>query len=308
MKKFILDVVHFHNTITGTGMYMALYLATLLFILFFIKDRRIKRAVLYPFLIILPGVYIGLFAIYRFLYRIPLCKPEVNGRFYWLFMIPPVAALGCTLMVDALKERKSQALLSIILIPVLAACGVFQISDYRFAKAENLYKLPQAFIDIADHVLDADKNGGDGAARMIVPYETAYSFRQYSTGIELLYGEDATYGRIEKVKDERRDVCDTMQTSCPDMDLICAVAEEHDEEYILFDCTYVDFGLESINYDGYTEDENFVGDRTPDPEAVARMSERITVDTEGGNAHWDLTAYGLEYEKTFGRYLLYSFK
>ena len=72
MKKFILDVVHFHNTITGTGMYMALYLVSLLFIMFFVKDRRIKRAVLYPFLIILPGVYIGLFAIYRFVYRIPL--------------------------------------------------------------------------------------------------------------------------------------------------------------------------------------------------------------------------------------------
>lgn len=306
MKDYVLQIIHMNNDFTGNGMFMALYLVTLLFVAFFVDDKRLKNAILYSSVILLVFVYLVINAAnYLLALNYIEFNDEVKGRFVWLFMIPAIAALGCTLMVSSLKKGKDQLILTIALVPVIFLCGVFQITDYRFGRADNLYKLPQEFIDIADTVLDEQKKAGEDTASLIVPYETAYSFRQYTTDIELLYGEDATFGRIYEISDERRDVCDTMQTTCPDLSLILNVADKYDTEYIIFDCTYVDFGLESINSGGYSEDENFVGDRTPDPDVVSRMAD--TVRTDGEKNAWDLSQYGLEYEGTFGRYLLYKF-
>ncbi len=304
MKELILYIIHLHNTMTGTGMYMGLYFATLLFAAFYIKEKSYRYRLVYPALFIMPMVYLVMPAIHKLLFFVELNKETQKGRYFWMFMVTPVVAVGCTYMVGNLKERKQKMLLCVALVPVLAACGVFQISDYRFPKAENIYKLPQVFIDISDAVVNEQKAEGDGRARMIVPYETAYTFRQYTLDIELLYGEDATFGRIKKVRDERKDVCDTMQTTCPDLDLISEVAGQHDMEYIIFDKSYVDFGLESLNSEGYTEDENFVGDRTPDPDARKRMREKVSIDSAGDR--WDLSSYGMEYKGSFGRYLLYG--
>ena len=290
-------------------MYMALYLVTLLFLAFYINDKRLKDGMLYPSLLLLFCIYICAPFVNRFVFS--FYDDEVRGRFNWVFMAPAIAAAGCVLMVSFLKEKRQQILLTLALVPVIFICGVFQINDYRFEKAENLYKLPQVFIDISDTILEESAGSGEGIARIIVPYEAAYPFRQYSADIEMLYGEDATYGRIWDLRWEQPDrveVCDTMQTTCPDLELIRPIAKDHDMRYILFDCAYVDFGLDSINTGGYTEDENFVGDRTPDPDAVRRMSSAITTATSGGDMYWDLSAFGLEYDGTFGRYLLYRFE
>lgn len=307
MKDYILDIVHLNNDFTGNGMFMALYFVTLLFVAFYLKDKRLKNAVLYPSLLIILGVYICIPAVNRFLFT--LYDEEMRGRYVWILMAPAITAAGCTLMVDKLKKRKEQVVLTIAMIPVLFFCGVFQITDYHFQNAENLYKLPQVYIDIADTILSEQKETDSESARIIVPYEAAYAFRQYSTDVEMLYGEDATYGRIWNLDEtpyrDKKDVCNTMQTTCPDLELIRTVGDKYDMEYIIFDCSYVDFGLESINTGGFTEDENFVGDRTPDPDTVRRMSNTIGID-EANNC-WDLDVYGFEYAGTYGRYLLYRF-
>ena len=295
-----------NNDFTGNGMFMALYLVTLLFIAFFVGDKKLKHTILFPSVVLLVIVYFGVNAVnYLLAMNYSELNDEIKSRLVWLFMIPAITALGCSLMVSYLKDKKMQMLLTVVLIPVIFVCGVFQITDYRFQKADNLYKLPQEFIDISDVMLDEQKERGDGIANMIVPYEAAYAFRQYSTDINMLYGEDATFGRIYPIYDERRDVCDTMQTTCPDLELICKVADEYDMEYIIFDCVYVDFGVGSVNDSGYTEDENFVGDRTPDADAVERMSMRVSMDAS--DDHWDLSAFGLEYMGTYRQYLLYRF-
>lgn len=293
-----------NNDFTGNGMFMALYLVSLLFLAFFSDNKKLKEVILVPSLVLLAFVYFGINAInYLLAFKRIELDDEVKGRFVWLFMIPAIAALGCTFMVSHLKDKRKQILLTFALIPVIFVCGVFQITDYRFKPAPNLYKIPQEFIDISDTLLMEQRENGDGEADIIVPYEAAYAFRQYTTDINMLYGEDATYGRIYPIYDERRDVCDTMQTTCPDLEFIGKVADEYKTEYIIFDCTYVDFGCDSINVNGYTEDENFVGDRTPDPDSVRRMSAGISIIDN----HWDLENYGLEYMGTYERYLLYRF-
>lgn len=311
MKDYILDIVHLNNDFTGNGMFMALYLVTLLIVAFFVEDKRLKRLILYPSLILLGGIYICLPAVNRFVFTV--YDDEIRGRFNWLFMAPAIAAVGGTLMVSTLKDKKKQVLLTIAVIPVIFLSGVFQITDYRFQKAENLYKLPQVYIDIADTILKEQRESGDRVAKLIAPYETAYAFRQYSYDIELLFGEDATYGRIWDLSQAAVDrvwSCQSMATSCPDMWAIGIAADNYDMEYIMFDCTYTDFNLESINTNGYTEDENFVGDRTQGQESIDRMEGTISITTDEatGNPCWDLSAYDLEYVGTYERYLLYRYE
>lgn len=306
MKNYILDIIHLNNDFTGTGMYMALYFVTLLFIAFYVKDKKYKNAILYPNAVLLFLVYIAFPFVNRFVIR--LYDEEIRGRFSWVLMIPAIAAIGCTFLVTNLEDEKKQMLMTLFLVPVIFLCGVFQITDYRFQDAENLYKLPQSLLDASDVMLAEQAEKGDGIVRLIVPYETAHVFRQYSTKIELLYGEDATYGRIWLVEDERRDVCDTMQTTCPDLELIKKLKDEYNMEYILFDCVYTDFGLESINDYGYTEDENFEGDRTPVSSVVEAESSSITILKDDlGKSYWNLEKYGLNYKGIYGPYLLYSF-
>ncbi len=310
VKDYILDIVHLNNDFTGNGMFMALYFIALLFVAFFVDDKRLKRLILYPSLVLLIGIYICLPAVNRFVFSV--YDDEIRGRFNWLFMAPAIAAVGGTLMVSALRDRKKQALLTISLVPVIFLSGVFQITDYRFQKADNLYKLPQVFIDISDDILKEQREKGDGTAKLIAPYETTYAFRQYSYDIELLFGEDATYGRIWDLRQAAFDssyACQHLSTSCPDMEAVNKAADHYDMEYLVLDCVYTDFGLDSINEQGYTEDESFVGDRTPIDGAYENMKGKIRIihDEATGNPCWDLSGYGLEYMGTYERYLLYRY-
>ena len=304
MKDYILDIIHLNNDFTGQGMYMALYFIALMFIAFYVKDKKYKLSVLYPALLLLTGVYILIPFVNRFITSV--CDDDVRGRFSWVLMLYAVAGLFMTLFVIEIKEWKKQLLAIGAFLVVIFLSGVFQITDYRFQKAENLYKLPNVYIELSDCMLAEQRELGESQVNIVVPYEAAYAFRQYSTDINMLYGEDATYGRIWAVYDERRDVCDTMQTTCPDLALVNEVARDYDMQYIIFDTVYTDFGGESINIYGLSEDENFVGDRTPDAEVVERMRNTVKVDT--ATESWDLSEYGLEYVDRFERYLLYRYK
>ena len=310
VKDYILDIVHLNNDFTGNGMFMALYFVTLLFIAFYIEDRRLKRLILYPSMVLIAGIYVCLPAVNRFAFHV--YDDEIKGRFNWLFMAPAVAAVGLTLMVMTLKSKKKQVLLTIALVPVIFLCGVFQITDYRFQKADNLYKLPGVLVEMSDVMLKDQRENGDGVVRLVAPYETASAFRQYSYDIELMYGEDATYGRIWDLRWaalDSVDACNNIATSCPDLKVVNIAADHYEMEYLILDCTYTDFGLESINEAGYTEDENFVGDRTPREGAIESMKGTVSVTTDKatGNPCWDLSAWNLEYMGTYERYLLYRY-
>ena len=91
MKDYILDIVHLNNDFTGNGMFMALYLVTLLFLVFYIKDKRLKRLILWPSLVMLAGIYICMPAVNRFVFTI--YDDEIRGRFNWVFMAAAIAAI-----------------------------------------------------------------------------------------------------------------------------------------------------------------------------------------------------------------------
>ena len=300
MKNYILDIIHLNNEYTGTGMYMALYFATLLMAAFYVREKKIKDAVLLPSLFMLLGVYAAIPFVHNFIMSI--YDEEIRGRFFWILMAPAIAALGCTLLVKYIDSEIKQIAAILLLIPVLFFSGVFKISDSMYQKAENEYRLPQTTIEISDTVLAEEEE-----PKLIVPYEIADGFRQYSTRIKLLYVEDATYGRIRMAEQDMQDACQEMSTATPNLNLIKKLAERDGVHYIVFDSVYHVFGDgQSLNVGGYTEHADFVGDRTPTVSQNNLL--KIQVVTQSETPYWDLSEFGMEYVGTYGQYLLYRFQ
>jgi len=299
MKAYILDIIHMNNDYTGNGMYMALYFVTLLFIAFYVREKKIKDGVLLPSLLMLLGVYFGIPFVHNFI--LSVYDDEIRARFFWILMVPAVTALGCTLFIRHLDTRKKRVIAVLAMLPVIFFSGIFKLSDSMYRPAENLYRLPQTILDLSDAVLAEEEE-----PKLIVPYEIAHGFRQYSTRIRLLYGEDATYGRISPASFDIVEVCDQMATATPDLNYIKEIAVRNSVDYIVFDSVYHVFGDgQSLNPGGYTEDVNFVGDRTPTVSQNNLL--QIKVVEQSGARCWDLSEFGLEYAGTYGQYLLYRF-
>ena len=265
-------------------------------IVFYCKDKHVKKAIILPSVLFIIVMYVG----------VPLYDTLVaylkfyDGRMFWMLITPIIISIGFTYFVMGIDDDKLKILALILIIPISLYCGEFQISNAMFKKAENAYRLPQSSVDITEYVtseMDSPK--------LIVPYTIAHPFRQISTDVHLLYGEDATSGRIWSTSGEFRMLCEEMEHVTPDLNVIMPVARDNNVNYILFDTVYTQFCEDGdINIYGYPIDENYVGDRTSTVgfDDIKGVS---VIDDENG-IYWDLSYYGLKYEKTFGQYILYK--
>ncbi len=297
IKDYILDIVHLNNEYSETASYLGIYLCFLLLLGFFSKDRRHKEEIVYPSLIMLFEIYLLLPFIRRF-FGIGLDE-QTRARSFWALIPVFVIALGFTLIVAEIRDERKKLLAIAFILPVIALSGEFKINSHVFQKAENLYKLPQAILDVSDFTLSEKRE-----PKLIVPYETAHVFRQYSADIKLLYGEDATILRVFPAGNDLITACDQMQTEAPDLNYMRTLAKENNVDYILFDSVYQNFGGNDLNFGGYTEMADFAGDRTASEELKA-VTKDVTVVDNGKDVYWDLTAFDMEYAGTFGQYLLY---
>ena len=296
IKELIRYMLDAHNAYNGTGMMMALYFVALMIIVFYCKDKHVKKAIILPSVLLIIVMYFGVPLYDTLVYYLKF----YDGRMFWMLITPIIISIGFTYFVMGIDDDKLKILALILIIPISLYCGEFQISNAMFKKAENAYRLPQSSVDITEYVtseMDSPK--------LIVPYTIAHPFRQISTDVHLLYGEDATSGRIWSTSGEFRMLCEEMEHVTPDLNVIMPVAIENNVNYILFDTVYTQFCEDGdINIYGYPIDENYVGDRTSTVgfDDIKGVS---VIDDENG-IYWDLSYYGLKYEKTFGQYILYK--
>ena len=292
--RYMLDA---HKAYSGTGMMMALYFVALLIIFFYCKDKKLKKSLLLPsvFVIIIMYVLVPLYDTFKWYLMF------YDGRMFWMLITPIVTAIGFTIFVFGIEDKKKQLLALLFLIPVCVYCGEFKLSDSMYKKAENLERLPQCTVDITNHITDEMDS-----PKLLVPYTIAHPFRQLSTDVYLLFGENATSGRITGTSVEMRNICEEMERITPDLNLIVPFARDNDVNYILFDTVYTELCEEgNINIYGYPIDKNYVGDRTSTIDFDDLKGVKVIDDEKG--VYWDLSAYDLEYEGTFGQYILYRF-
>lgn len=296
LKVLIRYMLDAHNAYNGTGMMMALYFVALMIIVFYCKDKNVKKALILPSvpLIVVMYLFVPMFDTFKYYLKF------YDGRMFWMLITPIIISIGFTYFIMGIEDDKLKVLALVLIIPISLYCGEFQISNAMFKKAENAYRLPQSSVDITEYVtseMDSPK--------LIVPYTIAHPFRQISTDVHLLYGEDATSGRIWGASGEFRLLCEEMEHVTPDLNVIMPVARENNVDYILFDTVYTQFCEDDdINIYSYPIDENYVGDRTSTV-SFDDIKGVSVIDDESG-IYWDLSYYGLKYEKTFGQYILYK--
>ncbi|MCR4923108.1 MAG: hypothetical protein K5931_03785 [Lachnospiraceae bacterium] len=300
MKDLILEIIHLNNDYTYGNMYMGMYFLALVLTLLFLKEKKYRDALLWPALILVFGLYILVPLANKINERIFF--PDLQARFIWILLVAPVTALIMGAMIKACESKRDRGLAILLLIPFIFFSGEFKINANEFKKAENLYKLPQALLDISDEMLSEKEE-----PKVIVPYEIAHVFRQYSTDIMLLYGEDATFYRIAPTDFIIQDVCREMEKEIPNLEFINKVAKDEKVDYIVFDSTYHNFGMESINIKNYPTDPDYVGDRSVTVSANM-LSVKEFKDEGKDSIHWDLSKEGLEYVGTYGQYLLYKYE
>lgn len=297
LKRFIQEIIIADNAYGGIGMMLALYFVSLLIIFFYCKDKKIKKSICVPAIIIITFLYV----LVPFLDVFVRSMEFYDGRFFWMLMTPVITALGLTFFISGINNEKSKIWALIVLMPVIFFCGKFSISDAMYRKAENMYRVPQSTVEITEYVLSQKED-----PVLIVPYTIAHPFRQITTKVRLLYGEDASEGRIIAAPDELFHICWEMERYIPNLNRILDEGKPYNPDYILFDTVYTEFCEDgNINIYGYPEDKNYVGSR--EGNVTYDDLPGITVTGPEDDPYWDLSSYGLSYEGRFGQYVLYSF-
>lgn len=295
IKILIQTIFKADNAYCGEGMMLALYFTALLFIMFLVQDKKKEKSLLVSQIFCIMVLYT--FIPFASVFIRPM--EFFDGRLFWLLFTPFITAVGMTEFIKAINEKGRRIIALILLVPVIFYCGRFAISNDTYKKAENMYRLPQCTIDITEYVL-AEKE----TPKLIVPYTISYAFRQISTDVHLMFGEDATSARIFGARGECFTICDELEREIPDLNLILELADD-DTDYILFDTVYTEFCKDgNINIYDYEPDKRYVGDRTPNV-TYEDLPGIVVVDEN--DPHWDLSAYSMDYCGRFGQYVLYRF-
>lgn len=298
LKNWIRYIISAHKTYNGTSMMMALFFVALFFIVFLGKDKRIKDSVKLPILFL----QIFNFILVPFSNAATTYIPYYDGRFFWVMLTPAFIAVGFTIIISEIEDTHKRILALLLIVPICLLCGEFKLNNKMYQKVQNDYRLPQYAVEITDKILSEKQE-----PLILVPYTIAHPFRQISTDVKLLFGEDATsVPRIGPTKKEYVRVCNEMEKTTPDINYVVDIARENSVDYIVFDTVYTELCEDgNINIYGYPQNENYVGDRTPTV-SFDDLKDIKVIDDERG-IYWDLSEYGLDYDGTYGQYILYKF-
>jgi hypothetical protein len=176
-------IVILKNYIGGHYIFF-LYLAALVYLFFTEKEKRLRALLVYaPLLVLL----VFLLPPFRWFY----IAADLDGETYYrvLWLLPQgitIAYGGCQLF--ARHRRLGLA----VMVVVIALAGSFVYSSPHITKAENLYNIPTATINVCDYILaDAEFDYIHAA----FPKEHVTYVRQYDSRIRLAFGREMLVAR-----------------------------------------------------------------------------------------------------------------
>ncbi|WP_026526803.1 hypothetical protein [Butyrivibrio sp. VCD2006] len=167
----------------GNGYLLALYVASMLYLLVAEKDMRKKLVMAVAPLIIL----VGFFAPFTRIVFAAVKEGDTYYRILWMIpMTVSIAYAGCKLFMD--HKRIGLAVVSAIII--LGGSIVYK-NEYML-KAENAYHIPQVVVDVCDVISPEE---GEPRVRAVFPSELLHFVRQYDTSILMPYGRDVPHNQ-----------------------------------------------------------------------------------------------------------------
>ncbi|NLL77815.1 MAG: hypothetical protein GX235_11330 [Clostridiales bacterium] len=184
---FMESVVIFKNY-AGNRLVIALFLLSLIFLLFKEKDKRRRAIFVYTPLTLL---FLFFFPIFRKIFvRLMSGEGDTYYRVLWLIPMGVIIAYAGVRLAGMVYAKKGKwmkwAVLTALSIAIVFS-GKYVYASQYMSKAENLYHLPQTVIDICDLIAPED---GEERIWSVFPTDLVYFVRQYDTDIQMLYGRE----------------------------------------------------------------------------------------------------------------------
>lgn len=154
----------------------------------------------------------------------------VYWRLLWMVPVTFLTAYGLTVLIYRFKKQAVRVLAAVLAVVCIAVTGRCMYNETTFTEAENLYKLPQAAIEVSDVMAAA---GIDWKVRVVVPNELLCYVRQYRCDIGLLYGRNAG-GFISEISNEAKAVYDEMSKETPDMEVLTNLCRQQEVIFLCF--------------------------------------------------------------------------
>ena len=230
----------FANYIIDYGYYFIAAAAAGLFLAILRGRRRI---------FVIPAVIMGALIInplFRYLW-----VDGLHLQYYWrvLWIVPVIPFCAC--LAPAITEKLNNSSLkggiAVTCAAVFVLTGTFIYSQahcYFFIPAENMEKLPQPAIEIAEALLELEDH-----PRVVAEPSIGIYLRQYSSDIDLLYGRDI-YGYIKPAGSEAQRVQNELNNEGGNYEVILDVMRKKLYDYLVIPTDW-DYGKSQLGQLGY---------------------------------------------------------
>ena len=226
----------------GTGLMLIWFIVALIYL--FLHERRKNMRILFIYapVIILLLFFNPLF--YKFFYS--MVGDEIYFRICWLLPVIVVVGYAAVLLYDSLRGRKRTSFL-LIAIVLITVSGKLVYSSPLYSRAENIYHVPQAVVDICDAI---EIEGRE--VRAAFPNEFLLYVRQYSPLVCMPYGRDVLQGYYNELNA-------VIMADEIDVERLAALAKESVCHYVVLDAEKPLLGnMSDYDYEVFAEMHGYV--------------------------------------------------
>lgn len=265
------------NTLThcyGDAKYFSIFLLVLLILFLELKNKENKNILIYYPALVLAIVLNPLFCkiILKFI------GENVYYRFFWLLPVGLLIAYFGTMLISRANTKSSRVIIWICFIFIIVFSGKFMYTSYTFEEVNNLYKLPDEYVQIVDIIKSIPI---DEKKTMTSPSMIGY-IRQLDASIELAYGR-RPYGDYDGI-----DIVTYYLIG--DIKIFTDICKEEDVNIIVYDRSiHINISPSYFGYILYAQTENYdiyVSEEEMKKAEVAVNSEVIEI--EGINESYKL--------------------
>lgn len=242
------EILQLYKEYIGSGMVAALFLLSVVYLLFEEKEQ-VKKVML----AVVPLAIMALFACPVFAWILARClDEEIYYRFLWLLpMTVVIAYAGVKLILKLQGIRRMVMLLAVC--SVIMVCGDYVYDNPYFSRAENPYHVPQTVADICDRIIVDGRE-----VRAVFPLEMIQYVRQYTPYVCMPYGREMLVERWQMYNEMYMAYEGDAAGGVPEAENLAQTARKYAVHYIIWDSSRAmngdlekwDFVLEN-QVDGY---------------------------------------------------------
>ena len=242
---------------SGNGSLTLLFVASLVYLWITEKNKGRKTVLVYTSVAILA---IFLMPFLAELVVNTLGEGETYYRMLWALPMGVVIAYAAVKFLCAIKKTWLQAALLCLLAAYIMIGGHLVYKSPQFSKAENVYQVPDAVVNICDAIRVEGRE-----VMAVFPNELIQYVRQYSSFVVMPYGYDILVDRWwlddELEEEMSKDVsnAETLATMCRERDCpFIVLNQNHLLEGDLENYDYI-LILQTDGYDVYKDEHAYLG-------------------------------------------------